>query len=1025
MSENILNALVQLFALVADIHDEREISGREKEIVRLFLSRQLNNELVEKYMKIFEENLDKFSSENIIKDSIRDRKRTSLNAMRILAICEKINEELHQKQKIYVLVQLVDYISKGAEITENEIDFLQTVAHAFFVPESEFSDIRSFIMNQLRDVGEKKRLLIVSSKKSVHSHIRHLVDENLSGSISFLQILSTNTLIMRYDGDKNLYLNGQNISSGYSYIFDRGSVLRGSGINTLFYSGIISLLSEQAFDSRITLDACDVSYNFPNSGNGIHNLNFHEESGKLIGILGGSGVGKSTTLSILNGTLKPQSGEVLINGYNLYNEKEKKELKGVIGLVPQDDLLIDELTVYQNIYYNAKMCLSNLPENEIVEVVNKTLVDFDIDEIKDLKVGNPLKKVISGGQRKRINIALEILREPTILFVDEPTSGLSSVDSEAVMNLLKEQTYKGKLVIINIHQPSSDIYKMFDRVMFIDRGGHQVWYGDPSEAIVYFKKLSNHANADEDQCIKCGNIDTEQILRIIESKVVDERGMPTRIRKVSPVEWAEMFRERFLKRITKPAPARQPLPGNSFSIPGLLKQSRIFFTRDLLSKLSDKQYILISLLGAPLLAFLLAFFTRFSSGPEYKFSENENIKAYIFMCVITSMFFGLMSSSEEIVKDRKILRRESFLDLSWLSYLNSKIVMMFLLSAIQTFFFVLIGNFLLSIRGMLLSYWLVLFTTSCLANIIGLNLSSAFSSVITIYILIPFVIIPQLLFSGVLVSFDKLHIPGTKHEYVPVLGDLMPARWSFEALAVHQFSKNKFEKPFFEFNMIESQNYYYESFLIDALVEDLQRCTKLVGNQASLDSLNGYFTKIKYNLDLLSDSALIIIPQWKSALNPESYNSHVELEATRFLENIRKPFLRKRIIAAKHNDSISAKIEKEIGTEGLNRRQSLFENQSLKDLILSSMTLQDMTYETRDRIIQKYQPGYMKATSNYGRAHFYAPVKKIGNTEIKTYWFNLAVLWIVSLLLYSALYFRLLKKLIDYIGGIKLQKPES
>ncbi len=1025
MSENILNALVQLFALVADIHDEKEISGKEKEIVRLFLSRHLNNELVGKYMRIFEENLDRFASENIIKGSLRDRKRTSLNAMRILAICEKINEELQQKQKIYVLVQLTDYISKGSEITENEVEFLQTVANSFFVPESEFSDIRSFIMNQLRDVREKKRLLIVSNKKSIHSQIKHLADENLSGSISFLQIMSTSTLIMRYDGDKNLYLNGQNISSGYTYIFDRGSVLRGSGINTLFYSGVISLLSEHASDARITLDANNVSYNFPNSGNGIHNFNLHEGSGKLIGILGGSGVGKSTTISILNGTLKPQSGEVLINGYNLYDEKEKEDLKGVIGLVPQDDLLIDELTVYQNIYYNAKMCLNNLPEDKILEVVNKTLIDFDIDEIKDLKVGNPLKKVISGGQRKRINIALEILREPTILFVDEPTSGLSSVDSEAVMNLLKEQTYKGKLVIINIHQPSSDIYKMFDRVMFIDRGGYQVWYGDPSEAIVYFKKLSNHANADEDQCVKCGNIDTEQILQIIESKVVDERGKPTRIRKVSPREWADRFREKYTAKITKPVSGKHPLPGNSFSIPGLLKQSQIFFTRDLLSKFSDRQYILISLLGAPVLAFLLAFFTRFSSGPEYKFSDNENVKAYIFMCVITSMFFGLMSSSEEIVKDRKILRRESFLNLSWLSYLNSKIAMMFLLSAIQTFFFVLIGNLLLGIRGMLFPYWLVLFTTSCLANILGLNLSSAFSSVITIYILIPFVIIPQLLFSGVLVSFDKLHIPGTKHEYVPVLGDLMPARWSFEALAVHQFSKNKFEKPFFEFNMIKSQNYYYESFLIDALVEDLQRCTKMIGIPAKRDSLNGYFKKIKYNLDLLSDSSLIIIPKWEAALNPESFSEQIESEATGFLENLRKPFMRKKIYAVKQIDSVNAEIEKEIGKAGLNKRQSLFENQSLKDLTLNSFTFQDMTYETQERIIQKYQPGYMKATSNYGRAHFYAPVKRLGNTEIQTYWFNLAVLWIVSILLYSALYFKLLKKVIDYIGSINLQKSES
>ena len=280
------------------------------------------------------------------------------------------------------------------------------------------------------------------------------------------------------------------------------------------------------------------------------------------------------------------------------------------------------------------------------------------------------------------------------------------------------------------------------------------------------------------------------------------------------------------------------------------------------------------------------------------------------MCVITSMFFGLMSSSEEIVKDRKILKRESFLNLSWFSYLNSKILMMFLLSAIQTFFFVLIGNLILGIRGMLFSYWLVLFTTSCLANILGLNLSSAFNSVITIYILIPFVIIPQLLFSGVMVPFDKLHISNAKHEYVPVLGDIMPARWSFEAITVHQFSSNKFERPYFKHRMVESQNYYYETFLIDALIEDLQRCTKIKDDPTKRDSLNGYFAKVIDNLELLSDSSLIIIPRWKSSLNPTDYNADIEMKATEFLEDFRKPFMRKKNLAVNESDLVTAEIRK-------------------------------------------------------------------------------------------------------------------
>ncbi|MCK7538276.1 MAG: ATP-binding cassette domain-containing protein [Marinilabiliales bacterium] len=170
------------------------------------------------------------------------------------------------------------------------------------------------------------------------------------------------------------------------------------------------------------------------------------------------------------------------------------------------------------------------------------LVDFDLDVIRDLKVGNPLNKVISGGQRKRLNIALELIREPTILFVDEPTSGLSSVDAEVVMNMLKEQTYKGRLVITTIHQPGSDIYKMFDKIMIIDKGGYMIFYGNPTETVIWFKTLANHANAYDDQCVACGNVNTDQLLRIIEAKVVNEYGKPTHVRRVTPAEWAESFK---------------------------------------------------------------------------------------------------------------------------------------------------------------------------------------------------------------------------------------------------------------------------------------------------------------------------------------------------------------------------------------------------------------------------------------------------------------------------------------------------
>lgn len=1017
MSEPILKALIQLFALISDVHDDKEISSRGRDIVRLFLARHLNNEQVLKYLGMLEEYIRIYHPDNISKGSIQDRKRTSLTAMRILAICEKINEELQQKQKIYVMVQMMDFISFSAEITEKELDFLETVATAFNIHRTEYDDLRNFILEPVRRKVRKDRLMVIDNNNEFdRKGIKFLFNENLKGRILFLHIVSTNTFILRYSGKQDLFLNGQNIFPGQTYVFDHGSSIRGSLTDTIYYNDVAGVFTGEAFKLKISLDVRDISLRFKDSENGLQKLSIHEDSGKLVGILGGSGVGKSTLLNVLNGTAKPDSGEVLINGYNLYSPEGKEKLKGVIGFVPQDDLLFEDLTVFQNLYYNAKMCLDNLGETGIKEAVDRILVDFDLDVIRDLKVGNPLNKIISGGQRKRLNIALELIREPTILFVDEPTSGLSSVDAEAVMNMLKEQTYKGRLVIIIIHQPGSDIYKMFDRIMIMDKGGYMIYYGNPTEAVIWFKTRANHANAFEDQCIACGNVNTDQLLQIIEAKVVNEYGKPTHIRRVTPAEWAENFRPEAEKISHKSSLTEEPLPENDYSIPGLLKQSGIFFIRDFLSKLADRQYILISLLGAPLLALLLAYFTRDTTGNAYNFSENENLPAYIFMCVITASFMGLIISAEEIVKDRKILKRESFLNLSWFSYLNSKILLMFIISAFQTISFIMIGNFILGIRGMTLTYWIVLFSTSCLANMIGLTISSAFNSVVTIYILIPFIIIPQLLFSGVMVKYDSLHTAERyTNEYVPVIGDLMPARWSFEALAVEQYKSNRYEKNFFDYDMEISQNNWYASFLIEALKKDLWLCRQFKDSTRYRDIIMGKLRKLSTYSRQLSGLAGFDPPpeEQMASLTINRFDIAVAEIEEKYLDSLAQQFLilRKKNIDLK--ESVEISLLEKLGKERFQDLRDDYTNKKLREILLDEFN-QKKTVETSDKIVQRYEPVNMKPVSKNGRAHFYAPYKQLGDKRIETLWFNIIVLWLASLLLYIALYYKLLQKAVNF-----------
>ena len=1024
MSEPILRTLMQLFALISDIGHINEISTRERNVVKSFLSRHLNSELVEKYLIIFDEYLDLFLNREAITERAGEYDIPALKSLRIKRICEGINKELRQKQKIYIIIQLIDFISYGKEITENELDFLMIVALALNIHENEYRNIKSFIIDPVSSIREKDKLLLIDNKQTnKFRKIKHIYNPSLSGELIFLNIASVKTFILRYTGDRNLYLNGQHIFSRQSYLFDHGSTVKGQGLNTVYYSEVFGYFNDTKSEAKISLSADNIMYRFADSENGIRNFNFYEESGQMVGILGVSGTGKSTLLNLLNGNLKPQSGTIHINGFDINNESERDKLKGIVGYIPQDDLLIEELTVYQNLWFNARLCLSNLHTKRIEKIISRIMVDLDIWEIRNLKVGNSLDKVISGGQRKRINIALELIREPYILFVDEPTSGLSSVDSEIVINLLKEQTYKGKLVIVNIHQPCSDLFKLFDKIIILDKGGQQIFYGNPNSAVVYFKTHSMQANPEEDQCRLCGNINTDQILQIVEAKIVDEHGKLTQTRKITPEEWADLFRQKQkeLPGLTQVSPKK--LPDNYYSIPGKLKQTGIFFTRDLLSKMANRQYILISLLGAPLLALILGYFTRYAKGGNYQFMENDNLPAYIFMCVITSMFLGLIISSEEILKDRKILKRESFLNLSWFSYINSKIIMMFLISAIQTISFILVGNSILGIKGMTLQYWLVLFTTSCCANIIGLNLSSALNSVITIYILIPFIIIPQLLFSGVLVKYDKLHINSrASNEYVPFIGEMMPARWSFEALAVEQFKNNRYGRIFFHYDMEISRNDYVAGYLIPALEKDLWQIQRA---RALDDTIKNNFKIINHHIGQISDEAGYDMPGILTELLSEGKYDSLAVKQKRYIDTLTKIFRNRYKDARDSKDSFYKTLVKtKADTLRLLRLETDYTNKKLASFVLND-ELGDKTIQTSKKIIRKYKPIYMSPTTKYGRAHFCAPFKIAGNLKIDTFWFNLIVIWLVSFLMYLALYFNILRKMISGFGDSGKRKKDS
>jgi ABC transport system ATP-binding/permease protein len=999
MSESILKAIIKLFAIIAGLEEQ---SSGSRQVVLSFLNQQLNEEAANKYIEYFDKLL---ADEKTIDDSTQKRKRTSAHSVKVLGICDQLNTELTQKQKLIVLLRLEEIIFEDGNVSEVEVDFVETVASSFNIPEEEYLVIRELVIKPFELLDSKNILICTKSHLKINSCKTKIV-EGLNGAFVVLHLPSVNQYVVKYNGKTELYLNGQPIVVGRLYLLNPGASVRSKKTSPLYFSDFEKFFLRQAQNEEIVFEVKDLEFHFKSGRIGIHPLSFTEKSGELIGIMGGSGAGKSTLLNVLNGNEIPTNGYVKINGFDLHHQQDK--LQGVIGYVPQDDLLIESLTVFQNLYYNAKLCLQNKTNQEIKVKVKEILAQLGLSETLDLKVGNSLDKTISGGQRKRLNIALELIREPAVLFLDEPTSGLSSRDSEIIMDILKGLALRGKLIFIVLHQPSSDIFKLFDKLLLLDTGGYPIYYGNPVESLVYFKQTVDHINANESECITCGTVNPEQVFSIVEANVLDEYGNLTPQRKISPKQWNKFFLEKISPTIETENQSNFSQKALIFlNVPSRLEQIKIFFTRDLYSKISNLQYLYITLFEAPFLAAILAFIIKFFSANkngEYIFRDNPNLPAYIFMCVIVALFLGMSVSAEEIFADRKILKREKFLDLSRFSYLASKIGLMFLISAIQTLLFILVGNTILEIKGMYFSYWMVLFSVSCFANLLGLNISAAFKSAVTIYILIPFLLIPQLLLAGVIVKFENLHPILSSSSKVPLTGNVMSSRWAFEALAVEQFKNNAFEKPVFEWNRKINYGNYIQNYWADAIndkIEEIENGNNVPQNQKLIVK--------ELNLKLKEASLSTSINEQKLSI-AEIKNS-LEKIKLHFSKEARKASEQKELI-------IKSFVSDSTKRANYKLLQQKNENEALTLMLRNSQEVNKIQ-EENGRLFPHYDQIYLKSNQDGFNSHFYTPQKVFFGVTFSTLAFNMTVIWLMSFLLMFVLYFNLLEKALKLFEGGK------
>lgn len=957
MNETILNGLLNLFAIFASVvRIEKEQASRA---VHSYLSSHFgvrtHKEYIELYNELremYDDSLFAIDKENVIR-----------------GICEQMKVKLRAEEQLLLLIRFLEFAYTNSGEFRNHLSLYHLVADIFAIPAQEFDDALAFVT----DTPSPSLLTIDGDETEKENHISR---KGLEGLIRVFFIRRFDKQIFTYHGSGQVFMNDIPLTPGIFYAWQHSSVLKGPHIVPVYYSDLLTVFNKNVQKETIYLSGRDIHFTFKNSQNGLHNLAFNLESGQLVAIMGGSGVGKSTLLGILNGNIRPDEGQITVNGHPM----ESREARQLIGFVPQDDLLIEELTVYQNLWYTARLCFANLTDTEIEERVSQVLKELDLEEIKGLEVGSPMRKTISGGQRKRLNIALELIREPAILYLDEPTSGLSSTDSEKVIMLLKEQTHRGRLVIVNIHQPSSEIYKLFDRLWLLDRGGYPIYDGNPIEAITYFKEAAKYTDPDISVCSACGNVNPELILNIIDSKKIDDTGNLTNIRKFTPEEWHERY---VSSRQTFGPVQEHDLPDNRQKKPSWLKQFFIFFERNVRTKLTNKQYLLITLLEAPVLALIVALLTRYTDEGEYTLLANKNFVSYIFMSVIVVTFMGLSISAEEIIKDRTILKRERFLRLSRSSYLTSKMVYLLLVSGIQSLLFIAVGNTIIGVGSeMFGTWWSILWAAAFLANLTGLLLSQTMNSVVAIYITIPLLLIPQILLCGLVIQFDDLKTKASEQNIVPLIGELIPSRWAFEALMVEQFRSNAYKEPFF---LIEKEKYlaqYYENI-------HLPEVRSLTEQPEAKDDPAKRRT-IEQELAVLGKAARIA-PYTAN----ESYQSYLD-KADSSLHVRAANFTA--LLDRRHIN-----ISKEMGSSWLSDQKKDHHNSAIEDLVMGAGNRR-LVKITEDRIYPSVGQIFIEPDNPWGRAAFYSHEKNIAGNYFSTYIFNLLVIGFFALLTIIAIF---------------------
>jgi ABC-type multidrug transport system ATPase subunit/pSer/pThr/pTyr-binding forkhead associated (FHA) protein len=600
--------------------------------------------------------------------------------------------------------------------------------------------------------------------------------------------------------------------------------------------------SQQRYQGEVRLDAVGITRQLtkgPAAGKIIlDDVAVSIYPGELVALMGPSGAGKTTLLEMLTGQRRPSKGRVLFNGDVLHDHPA---LLDRIGYVPQEDIMHRDLTVFQVLHYAAKIRLpSDLPDRAVIEHVNRLITRMGLAHIRDSLIGGEAVRGISGGQRKRVNIALELITEPPLLFLDEPTSGLDSTSTLEVLDVLRQLADTGKTIIMTIHQPRVEAFEQVDKLLLLTKGGKLAYFGPAIPG------TAEYFSARSQMPYRQGGNPADFAIDVLDPS--DDRFAR------SPDEWkADYLASEEFKTwvVARQQSSDQVILTSSkaqaAAARGGLSQYLTLLERYTKRKLRDRTSLAIQFMQPVIIGVLLValfgaiagnsddglptdrdtleeWFCATHPGEDIPGSDDDEVcheskdiedfnekyvdhpgmdeipqpekpdemephpafakgvNATLFLLAAAAFWLGCSNVARELVSERSVYRRERRSGLNIRSYLASVFTFQMLLSMVQTIVMTVLVWAAVDVQGeTILSSWIVLLITAGSGVALGLAVSAGANTEVTAISVIPILLLPQLMLAGYLKVYDQMG------ELLQALTIFVPLRWSFNSLAKMEY----------------------------------------------------------------------------------------------------------------------------------------------------------------------------------------------------------------------------------------------